>query len=99
MLTTVNSDVPVVDPTEEALDQEGRTIAEDVRTMTPPSGPGYFGISRLLPFVGPTPFIQEPQRTPNPTSGYTPHLMVDYCRHVLRFIVGMPNLSMMSPRI
>lgn len=38
-------DVPICDPTEEALDQEGRTIADDVCTLTPPSGPGYFGIS------------------------------------------------------
>ena len=52
--------VPVVDPAEEALDQEGRTIAEDVCTMTPPSGPSYFGVSQLVPFAGPTPSIQEP---------------------------------------
>ena len=50
--------------------------------MTPPPGLGYFGISRLLPFTGPTPSIREPHRTPNPTGGYTPHLMVDFCRHV-----------------
>jgi len=50
--------------------------------MTPPFGLGYFGISRLLPFTGPTPSIREPQRTPNPAGGYTPHLMVDYHRHV-----------------
>ena len=34
-------DVPTIDPTEEALDQEGRTIADDVSTMTP-SALGYF---------------------------------------------------------
>ena len=50
--------------------------------MTPPSGLGYFGISRLLPFVGPTPSIRVPQHTPNPAGGYTPHLMVDYRCHV-----------------
>ena len=49
-------DVPIVDPTEESLDQEGRTIAEDVCTMTP-SALGYFGVSWLVPFVGPTPSI------------------------------------------
>ena len=37
----VLGDVPIVDPTEEALDQEGRTIADDVSTMTP-SALGYF---------------------------------------------------------
>ena len=41
----VIGDVPVVDPSEEALDQVGRTIAADVCTMTPPSGLGYFGVS------------------------------------------------------
>ena len=70
-------DVPAVDPAKEALDQEGQTIADDVCTMTP-SALGYFGISRLIPFDGPTPTIQEPQRTPNPAGGYTPHWMVDY---------------------
>jgi hypothetical protein len=39
---------------------------------------GYFGISRLILFDGPTPTIWEPQRTPNLAGGYTPHLMVDY---------------------
>ena len=53
-------DVPVYDPAEEALDQEGRTIAMDVYTMTPPSGPGHFGVSRLVPFNGPPPSIREP---------------------------------------
>ena len=67
-------DVPVVDPTEEALDQEGRTIAKDVYTMTP-SALGYFG---------PTPTIRAPQHTPNPTRGYTPHLMVDYHHQVAK---------------
>ena len=43
---------------------------------------GYFGISRLIRFDGPTPTIREPQRTPNPAGGYTPHLQVDYHRHV-----------------
>ena len=74
--------MPVVDPAEEALDQEGRTIAKDVCTMIP-STPGYFGVSRLVPFASPTLTIREPQRTPNPTGGYTPHLMVDYHRHVV----------------
>ena len=46
-----------------------------------PSAPGYFGISHLIWFDGPTP-IWEPQRTPNPARGYTPHLQVDYRRHV-----------------
>jgi len=76
-------DVPVVDPAEEALDQEGRTIAEDVCTMTP-SASGYFGVNRLVSFLGPTPMIREPQRTPNLAGGYTPHLMVDYCCHVAK---------------
>jgi len=75
-------DVPAIDPAEEAFDQEERTIAEDVCTMTPPFGSGYFGINRLLPFAGPTPSIWEPQRTPNPAGGYTPYLMVDYHHHV-----------------
>ena len=48
-------DVLVIDPTEEALDQVGRTIADDVCTMTPPSGLGYFRVSRLVPFQGPLP--------------------------------------------
>ena len=52
-------DVPVVGLAEEALDQEGRTIAEDVCTMTP-SAQGYFGVSRLVLFAGPTPTIREP---------------------------------------
>ena len=66
-------DVPTVDPAEEALDQEGQTITDDVCTMTP-LALGYFGISRLIRFDGPTPTIWEPQRTPNPAGGYTPHL-------------------------
>ena len=66
-------DVPTVDPAEEALDQEGQTIADNVCTMTP-SALGYFGISRLIWFDGPTPTIWEPQRTPNLAVGYTPHL-------------------------
>ena len=74
-------DVLAVDLTEEALDQEGRTIGDDVCTMTP-LALGYFGISRLIPFDGPTPTIREPQRTPNPARGYTPHLMVNYRRHM-----------------
>jgi len=74
-------DVPTIDPAKEALDQEGRTIADDVCTMTP-LALGYFGISRLIPFNGPTPTIREAQRNPNPAGGYTPHLMVDYRRHV-----------------
>ena len=74
-------DVPAINPAEEALDQEGWTIADDVCTMIP-FALGYFGISRLIPFDGPTPTIREPQRTPNPAGGYTPHLMVDYHRHV-----------------
>ena len=73
----------VVDPAEEALNQEGRTIAEDVYTMTP-SALGYFGVSRLVPFTGPTPTIREPQRTPNLAGGYTPYFMVDYHRHVAK---------------
>ena len=73
--------MPIVGPAEEDLDQEGRTIAKDVCTMTP-STLGYFGVSRLVPFTRPPPSIQEPQRTPNPASGYTPHLMVDYRHHV-----------------
>ena len=52
-------DVPAVDPAEEALDQEGWTIADDVCTMTPLAS-GYFGISQLIPFDGPTPTIREP---------------------------------------
>ena len=48
-------DVPIIDPTEEALDQAGRTIAADVCTMNPPSGLGYFGVSHLVPFQGPLP--------------------------------------------
>ena len=75
--------MPIVDPAEEALDQEGRTIVEDVCTMTP-SAPGYFGVNRLVPFTCLTPSIREPQRTPNPAGGYTPHLMVDYHRHVAK---------------
>ena len=43
---------------------------------------GYFGISRLIWFDGPTPTIWEPQRTPNPARGYTPHMQVNYRRHV-----------------
>ena len=43
-------DVPVVDPTEEALDQAGRTIVDDVCTMTPPSSLSYFRVSRLVLF-------------------------------------------------
>ena len=74
-------DVPAVDPAEEALDQEGWTIADDVCTMTP-LALGYFGISRLISLDGPTPTIRELQRTPNPAGGYTSHLMVDYRRHV-----------------
>ena len=50
-------DVPTVDPDEEALDQEGWTIADDVCTMAP-FALGYFGISRLILFDGPTPSIQ-----------------------------------------
>ena len=73
--------MPIVDPAEEALGQEGRTITEDVCTMTP-SALGYFGVSRLVPFTGSTPTIREPQRTPNPAGGYTPHLMIDYHCHV-----------------
>jgi len=73
--------MPIVDPTKEALDQERQTITDDVCTMTP-SAPGYFGISRLIPFNGSTPTIQKAQRTPNLAGGYTPHLMVDYHRHV-----------------
>ena len=92
------SDVPVVDPDEEALVQEGRTIDKDVYTMTP-SALGYFGVSRLVPFAGPTPSIREPQHTPNPAGGYTPHLMVDYRSHAAEILIGVPNLSMMSPRI
>ena len=65
-------DVPIIDPTEEALDQAGRTIAADVCIMTPPSGLGYFGASHLVPFQGPLPTIREPQRTPNEASGFTP---------------------------
>ena len=57
--------MPVVDTAEEALDQEGRTIAKDVYTMTP-SALGYFGVSRLVPFAGPAPSIREPQHTPIP---------------------------------
>jgi len=66
-------DVPAVDPAEEALDQEGWTIADDVCTMTP-LALGYFGISRLIQFDGPTPTIREPQCTPKLAGGYTPHL-------------------------
>ena len=40
-------DVPTIDPAKEALDQEGRTIADDVCSMTP-SASGYFGISHLI---------------------------------------------------
>ena len=47
-----------------------------------PSALDYFGISRLIWFDGPTPTIWEPQRTPNPAGGYTPHLQVDYHRYV-----------------
>ena len=47
-----------------------------------PSAPGYFGISHLIRFDGPTPTIRGSQRTPNPAGGYTPHLQVDYRRHV-----------------
>ena len=66
-------DVLAVNPADEALDQEGRTIADDVRTMTP-SAPSYFVISRLIRFDGPTPTIREPQRTPNLAGGHAPHL-------------------------
>ena len=76
-------DMPIVDPTKEALDQERQTITDDVCTMTP-SAPGYFGISRLIPFNGSTPTIQKAQRTPNLAGGYTPHLMVDYHRRVAK---------------
>ena len=61
-------DVPTIDPTE-----EGQTIADDVCTMTPLAS-GYFGISRLIQFDGPTPTIREPQCTPKLAGGYTPHL-------------------------
>jgi len=47
-----------------------------------PSALGYFGINRLIWFDGPTPTIREPQCTPNPARGYTPHLQVDYRQHV-----------------
>ena len=73
--------MPIVDPTEESLDQEGRTIAEDVCTMTP-SALSYFGVYWLIPLDGPTPTIHGPQCTPNPARGYTPHLMVDYHHQV-----------------
>jgi len=43
---------------------------------------GYFGNSLLIRFDGPTSTIWEPQRTPNLAGGYTPHLQVDYHRHV-----------------
>ena len=58
-------------------------FADDVCTMTP-SALGYFGISQLILFDGPTPTIREPQRTPNLARGYTSHLMVDYRRHVAK---------------
>jgi len=47
--------VPVVPVAEEALQQEGQTIAPDVCPRTPPSGPSFFPISRLAPFQGVTP--------------------------------------------
>jgi len=47
--------VLVVPAAEEALQQEGQTIAPDVCPRTPPSGPSFFPISRLTPFQGVTP--------------------------------------------
>ena len=47
--------VPVVPAAEEALQQEGQTIAPDVCPRTPPSGHSFFPISRLTPFQGVTP--------------------------------------------
>ena len=64
-----------------------------------PSALGYFGISRLIRFDGPTPTILEPHHTPNLAGGYTPHLQVDYRQHVAEVHRCLPNTFMTSPRI
>jgi len=78
-------DVPIVDVEEEALERASRTIAAPpVRTLT--RGLGF--VSELVPFLGVLPIMREPAMAPNPTSGWTPPLLVDY-HHRVRDIWSM----------
>ena len=72
----------IVDEAEEALERAGRTIATPpIRTLT--RGPA--GVSQLVLFTGVSPIMREPTMAPNPASGWTPPLLVDY-RHRVKDI-------------
>ena len=72
----------IVDEEEEELERAGRTIATPP-IRTPTRGPA--GVSQLVLFTGVSPIMREPTMAPNPASGWTPPLPVDY-RHKVRDI-------------
>ena len=78
-------DVSIVDAEEEALERAGHTIAAPM-IRTPTRGPGF--ITELVPFPSISSIMREPTMAPNPTSGWTPPLPVDY-HHWVRDIRSM----------